>query len=233
MYKNRPAIAALIRDVTMTKETEKNLLHTIVQTEEKERQRFAHDLHDELGPFLSALKLYLNELQLAADDPDNRQLLFDYVHEMINEAVDIIRSITSNLTPQNMIDEGLTSSVRKMIRKLTQTGRIDVTFNTRGSDLAIEHSFVITLYRILQELINNSLKHSGGKNIQIDLAYRKKNIRMAYTEDGKGFDLKKELMSGKGIGLRSIINRIELYHGKYTFSKIQSGGFIFEMVFPR
>lgn len=229
-YKGQKSIVMLVRDITLKKETEKKLLYTIVQTEEKERQRLAHDLHDELGPFLSALKLYINELQ-STTNPDDKQLLFDYMHEMINEAVEKIRMIASNSTPQNMIEEGLSSYLRKMIQKVTHTGKINIEFTTKGNDEKIEPSLVITLYRILIELINNSIKHAQSTNIQIALIFAKK-IRMIYTDDGLGFDLDKQIALNKGIGLKSILNRIELYQGSYKFKRLKPTGIEFDIFFP-
>lgn len=232
LYREKPAIISLIRDITLKKENEKKLLHTIVQTEEKERQRFARDLHDELGPFLSALKLYINELQSETDNLDNRLLLYDYMDEMINEAVDKVKMIASNLTPQNMIDEGLTVSINKLINKITRTGHINIDFNTSGKEHSIETSLVITLYRIILELINNSIKHSNGKTIKINLQYTSKNIRLKYFDDGKGFDLNEKLKQSKGIGLKSILNRIELYQGNLKFTRKKTKGIEYNIVFP-
>lgn len=231
-YRKNPAILSLIRDITVKKENENKLLHTIVQTEEKERQRFARDLHDELGPFLSALKLYMNELQSDTDNPDNKLLLYDYMEEMINDAVDKVKMIASNLTPQNMIDEGLTVSLRKLIQKITQTGQIHIEFITSGKELNIEPSFIITLYRIILELVNNSIKHSDGKNISISLHYGSKIIRLKYADDGKGFDLGEKLTQSQGIGLKSIINRIELYQGSYKFFRRKNRGIEYNILFP-
>lgn len=230
-YKGQKVIVSLVRDITLRKESEKKLLYSIIQTEEKERQRFAHDLHDELGPFLSALKLYISELQSSDTDPDNKQLLFDYLHEMINEAVDKIKTISKNLAPQNLIEEGLTSFVRKMINRVRQTGKVKIEFTTRGNDSKIEPSFVITLYRILLELINNSLKHAQSRNIHIALIYGKK-VRLIYTDDGLGYDLEKQISLGKGIGLKSILNRIELYQGNYKFQHLKPSGIEFDIIFP-
>jgi signal transduction histidine kinase len=231
IHKGKKVIVGLIRDITLRKELEKKLLFSIVQTEEKERQRFAQDLHDDLGPFISGLKLYINELR-SDSGTENKKMLFDYMHAMIDEAVGKVRNIISNITPQNMIDEGLTVSVLKMIEKLGQTEKFLIDFSTRGKESNNEPSLIITLYRIILELINNSIKHSGSKNIKIRLIYRKKFVNLLYTDDGKGFDLDKELQSNKGIGLKSIINRIELYQGSYKFTRHHPAGIEFNMTFP-
>lgn len=232
LYKKRKVIVSLIRDISIRKETEKKLLHMVVQTEEKERQRFARDLHDELGPFLSGLKLYLHELGINDTDSERRKMLIDYLGQMTDEAVDKIRTIASNLMPQDMIDIGLSGSIEKMIYKLNQSGRIHIDLETEGNDTGVEQSFIITLYRIILELINNSIKHAESTSIRIHISFQKKIIRLLYLDDGKGFDLKNALLLNKGIGLKSIINRIELYKGTYKFKRRQPRGIEFELYFP-
>jgi signal transduction histidine kinase len=232
LYKNRKVIISMIRDISMRKEIEKELLYAVVQTEERERQRFAQDLHDELGPFLSGLKLYLHEFHEHNDDPKKRGMLIEYLTQMIDEAVEKIRTISSNLTPQNMIDIGLTASVNKMIEKLNKTGQIQIKMSTEGQEAGFEHALIITIYRIILELINNSIKHTQSKNILIKLLYDKKSIRLIYTDDGEGFDMDKQLALGKGIGLKSIMNRVDLYNGTCKFTRIQPKGIEFDLNFP-
>lgn len=232
IYKNRRAIVSLLRDITIRKETEKELLYTIIKTEEKERQRVAQDLHDELGPFLSGLKLYLHEIQENFEDTEKRKILMDYLSQMIDESVDKVRLLASNLTPQNMIDVGLTGSVRKTIDRLNLTGRINILLETEGQETGLDHAFVITLYRIILELINNTIKHSQSRQIRIFIKYSKKNVQLLYSDDGIGFDLDQQLKIGKGIGLRSILNRIEMYEGKYVFNKLTEKGFELTIDFP-
>jgi signal transduction histidine kinase len=232
MYKNRKVIVSMIRDITLRKETEKELLYTVIKTEEKERQRFAQDLHDELGPFLSGLKLYLNEIQENIDHSEKRQVLMGYLSQMIDESVDKVRALASSLTPQNMIDIGLTASVSKTIAKLNLTGRINIALETEGKESGLAHAFIITLYRVILELINNTIKHAQSKHILIRLVYGRKNVQLFYADDGKGFDFDEQLKLGKGIGLRSILNRIELYEGKFTIKSIKNKGFELSVDFP-
>jgi signal transduction histidine kinase len=233
LYEGKKTILTLIRDITTRKEVEKKLLYTVVQTEEKERQRFAQDLHDELGPFLSGLKLYLNELSSRETDSKRRKMLLDYLGRMTNEAVDKIRSIAGNMMPQNMIEIGLSGSLEKRIEELNQTGKIHISYETEGNETGIEQSFIITLYRIVLELVNNSLKHSGADKINIRIVFRNEFVELNYQDNGKGFDLKKTIEQRQGgIGIKSILNRIELFRGTYKFRNPQSGGIEFELFFP-
>jgi PAS domain S-box-containing protein len=231
IYRRHNVIVSLIRDISARKEMEKKLLYTIVQTEEKERHRFARDLHDELGPFLSCLKLYLNELATNDTDIKKKALLIEYLHQMIDVAVDKIRTVTSNLMPQNLIEIGLSGSIEKMIEKFNQTKQVHILLETEGKDSGIEPSLVITFHRIILELINNSIKHAESDNIRIKMIFQKKFARLIYMDDGKGFDLGKALLLNKGIGLKSIINRIELYRGSYKFTR-QPRGVRYDLYFP-
>jgi PAS domain S-box-containing protein len=231
IYNRQKVIVSLIRDISARKETEKKLLYTIIQTEEKERQRFARDLHDELGPFLSGLKLYLNELATNDTDTKKKTWLIEYLHQMINEAVDQIKAVASNLMPQDLIEIGLSGSIEKMIAKFNQIGQVKIILETEGKDSGIEQSLVISFHRIVMELINNSIKHAESDNIHIKMIFQKKFARLIYMDDGKGFDLEKALIRNNGIGLKSIINRIELYRGSYKFTR-QPRGVRYDLYFP-
>jgi signal transduction histidine kinase len=104
--------------------------------------------------------------------------------------------------------------------------------STEGQEAGFEHALIITIYRIILELINNSIKHTQSKNILIKLLYDKKSIRLIYTDDGEGFDMDKQLALGKGIGLKSIMNRVDLYNGTCKFTRIQPKGIEFDLNFP-
>ena len=92
-----------------------------------------------------------------------------------------------------MIDIGLTGSVKKTIDRLNLTGRINIVLETEGQETGLEHAFIITLYRIILELINNSIKHSHSRHICICIRYDQKNVQLSYSDDGIGFDLDQQL----------------------------------------
>jgi signal transduction histidine kinase len=230
-YYNQPVIVSLVRDITVKKEIEKKLLYAVVQTEEKERQRFAQDLHDELGPFLSGLKLYLHELNSRDLNSLQKKQLIEYLSKMTNEAVDKIRSISSNLMPQNMIETGLAGNLETMINSLNQAGNMKISLQSTGSEANLADSFVITIYRIVLELINNSLKHSGASMVQINMKFGKSLVSLTYKDNGKGFDLEKTMNNNQGVGIKSIMNRISLFHGSYKFISQPNKGIEFNISF--
>ncbi|HEX2394573.1 MAG TPA: ATP-binding protein [Bacteroidales bacterium] len=230
-YNNQRVLVSLVRDITVRKEIEKKLLYAVIQTEEKERQRFAQDLHDELGPFLSGLKLYLHELNSRDMSSQQKNQLIEYLSKMTNEAVDKIRSISSNLMPQNMIETGLAGNIEKTIHSLNQTGKIKISLKTNGTEAGLADSFVITIYRMVLELINNSLKHSKADKIDILLKFRKSAVNLVYQDNGCGFDLKKALKLNHGVGLTSIMNRIDLFQGTYSFRSQPNEGIEFDISF--
>jgi signal transduction histidine kinase len=231
IYKKKKALLALIRDVTLSKQTEKRLIQTIIETEENERQRFAYDLHDELGPFLAGMKLHLNEIISVRNEPAKVSALLNYLLKMTDEASERIRTVSSNLTPKNMIDFGLVNSVEKMISQINKLGKIQVSLRIKGEEGYLENPFILSAYYIILELINNGIKHSAGSRITIAICFLQKSVHLIYTDNGKGFELEKKLSLNKGIGLRSILNRIVFFQGSYKFKQLEKGVH-FEMYFP-
>lgn len=209
------------------------MIQAIIETEENERHRFASDLHDELGPFFSGIKLYINELKSLKNEPRKQVRLLNYLIKMTDEASDRIRTISSNLTPNNMIELGLAYSVKKMIDQINKAGQVNINLKIKGKEEQMENPFILSLYHIVLELINNGMKHSGSRSISLILWFRAKSIQLVYLDEGKGFDLNNELKMNKGIGLKSILNRIIFYQGTYKFIKKDTQGIRFELNFPK
>lgn len=233
VYERKKAILALVRDITMRKAVEKNLLYAIVQTEERERLRYAQNLHDELGPFLSGLRLYFHELNRHNMAKEKRGELVKYLEKMLDEAIEKVRCFSTNMAPQNILEVGLSESVNNLIFKLNKTGKINIKFTSLGNENSFEKSLVISVYRIILELINNGIKHSGAKNLSVLLKFEETSlIKLIYEDNGKGFDLAKELIKNKGIGLKSIVNRVSFYNGKYKFERISPAGIRIDIGFP-
>jgi signal transduction histidine kinase len=231
-YNDQPAIFALVRDVTANKKREKLLLDTIVSAEERERQRFAKDLHDELGPFLSGLNLYLDELDAADLDSNRKKMLIDYLKQMAGETIVKIRSVLNNLMPQNLQDFGLVKTLEKIIERYNVTGSIHIEMKVTRFSGDIDRSLEFIIYRTIIELINNTIKHAGANTACIELITGHAVIRLKYMDNGIGFDLQQILMAEKGIGLIAIIQRIRLIQGRYRFKHLPGKGIEFEFRLP-
>ena len=190
--------------------TEKRILNTVLRTEEKERLRFSKELHDGLGPLLSSAKMSLSALKKADLSPGSVEIV-DNTAYVIEEAIRSLREISNNLSPHILNDFGLGRGIRNFIEKIpSKTMEIDLRTNLRAErfDTDVE----VILYRVICELVNNSLKHSGGRRITIALDYADDRLSLDYSDDGRGF--MPGAMLDVGMGLANIHSRISSLKGR-------------------
>ncbi len=202
----------IVIDITERKNIERKILNTIIETEEKERKRVAEDLHDGLGSLLSSLNLYIEMLDNPELSADERTKLFNSVRGIIDESIKNSKEISNNLRPSTLSRFGLVGSLQTFCDKINETKKTSVDFNYKDFDLKLDSNTETALYRILNELINNTIKYASADNIKIDLSNKEKNLRLTYSDDGSGFDKKKALQSG-GMGLKNIKTRIDSVGG--------------------
>lgn len=196
--------------------TQKRLVSTVLRTEEKERMRFAKELHDGMGPLLSSAKMQLSSLRREDMTPENIETI-ENAGYVIDEAMRSLREISNNLSPHVLKDFGLARAISNFVAK-AQTGDIEVKFDTnlRGERFDIDVETI--LYRVVCELINNSLKHSGCSAITIDMRYDGVSISLGYADNGCGFN--PDAVLDVGMGLSNITSRISSLKGDCT---IESG----------
>lgn len=222
-------VASIYRNITENKEFQRKLLSSIIETEEKERKRIAEDIHDGLGPLLSSIKLYVNEFQNLNCDDLKQNKTFEYVNELIDEAVVSTRSIANNLTPNTINDFGLVKAVNSFCIKLKNSNSIDISFNADSFNVKLEKTTEVIIYRIITELINNTIKHAKATSIDIILHEKNKKLTLMYKDDGIGFDFNNILNSHQGNGLSNIISRAKTLGGEYKFDSKKSKGVYFEL----
>ena len=194
-------------------ELEKKLMSAVISTEEKERKRFAADLHDGLGPLLSSIKLYLSGLEEIKDE--SRTEMVNYARELTDESISSVRTIANNILPVELSEKGLIASLESFAGKLQFTRQIEIDIVDDSGGLPLEPSVEIILYRVVQELINNSLKHAEAKKIHIRFDRENQLLKIQYQDDGIGFDPEATLLKPDGgQGLKNIRQRIESLNGK-------------------
>ncbi len=217
---NNTYIACSAYTIINKKEVQNKILSAVIETEEKERNRFAKDLHDGLGPLLSTIKLYVHELNSDDNTKNEKEEYINYIIELLDEAVTNTREISNNLTPQIISTYGLVKSIDSFKNKINATHKLDVSFTHKNIPDNIEKTIKLTLFRIITELINNSIKHASANNIFIDLFSENNILHLNYKDDGIGFNLSKALKNGSsGIGLINIINRIKSMSGNFYFNE--------------
>lgn len=199
------------------------LLQKTMETEDKERKHFAEELHDGIGPLLSTVKLYINELNNDDIDQASRKLLADS-NQILDEAVFTARNISHNLMPQNIEEDGLVRSLQIFTNRVCMKGSPPVHFDIAKLSLYGKWQQVL-IYRIITELINNSIKHAAADSIRLNMLETNKTLIIVYKDNGKGFNLEETIEKSSGIGLKNIISRVKSINGKIQFESGIGKGF--------
>ncbi|GAB4093292.1 sensor histidine kinase [Flaviaesturariibacter terrae] len=184
-----------------------------ITTLEKERARMARDLHDELAPVLAAVKMRINSFALT-DADDVAEL--DRTSEHIDNLMKRIREITFDLMPSSLERNGFASAAREFLDYVRRSGGLDIRFECTTS-ATLDDARAVNLYRILQEVVQNTIKHAGARRLVVSLQQEKKELVLATTDDGQGFDHEALLGPSRsgGIGLRSLRSRVEIMNGAF------------------
>ena len=202
----------------------KNILSEISGLE-KERARIASDPHDELGPLLSVVKMRINSFELT--DPEDR-IQLEKTNHHIDDVIQRMREISFDLMPNSLLKKGLAIALDEYIHFLKKETNIRFTF-INELDAPIDEDKSVNIYRIIQEIIHNAIKHSNATEIMIGLKMNKNKIWLVVSDNGKGFDYKKELAENAGIGLGSIHNRAQIAGGKMFVESQKGTRYIFEI----
>jgi len=219
-YKGKQVIFSIGRNITERKEFERKILSAIIDAEERERKRFAKELHDGLGPLLYTIKIYLNEIYGEDVSADEKQNLIKYTNELLDEAVSNIRTISDNLMPTVITDYGLIKATESLVQKINLLNKININFNYSNFKTKLDINIEMVLYRIIEELINNTLKHATASNINISLSLSSFKLFLDYEDDGVGLIVNEELLNSKsGMGIKNIISRAKTINSMYRFSE--------------
>ena len=206
----------------VTRDKQKLIARAIVDAQEKERAEIGKELHDNINQILSTTKLYL---ELAKSDNKERLSLISRSAGNIHQAIHEIRNISRSLVPTSIGDLGLLDSLTDLVESVQTTRAIQVEFHPVGNfDEKLSDKTKLMLFRIIQEQVNNVLKHSGARKLIIELVLEatENRIELSITDDGKGFNPEKT--GKKGLGLSNIMSRADLFGGKVTIQSAPGRG---------
>jgi PAS domain S-box-containing protein len=229
-YGNKMAILSIIRDITERRLMEKKLFETIISTEEKEREKFAGNLHDEVGPILSSLKMYVS-LLAETEDKKKKDYIIPQIQLLIKESITAVREISNDLSPHVLNNYGCVSAINAFL--VLKRDFVPILFSQNLENRRFEPNIEIMLYRIVKELVNNTIKHAEATEINIKLFEEESTIKLIYFDNGKGFNIDSAVENAKGsIGLLNIMSRIKSVNGKYKISSAKDSGFQLELFIP-
>ncbi len=213
------------RLMNVLKATERRLVEKTVETEQKERNRIAADLHDGLGSLLSSIHLYIKILEVEIKEGKDVTEHIDHLRQLSDLSLQNVKTVIGNLEPLFLSKHGLITSVEKMCMRMNKLDVIHIEFSSEKFSVRLSRNTGLIVYRIISELLNNALKHSRAKNVNIHLESIRNKIFIYYSDDGVGFDWLGETINKEGkIGLKSIINRIELLGGSYDIQTSKGEG---------
>ena len=199
----------------------KRILTAVLRTEEKARSRFSKELHDGLGPLLSSARMSLSALSREERSADQREII-DNTTYVIDEAIRSLREISNNLSPHVLNDFGLARGVQNFIDKSAAMHDAKIRFTTNLRTERYDTDIEVILYRVICELINNSLKHAACTSINLSLSQNGSELALDYTDDGRGFN--PQAMMDCGMGLSNISSRINSLGGVFDIASAKGRG---------
>ncbi|MCL6272516.1 sensor histidine kinase [Muricauda sp. 2012CJ35-5] len=203
----------------LLKEQELISIDAMIAGQEKERQKVANELHDDLGSLMATIKLHFDNARVNRKDP-----ALQNAQKLIEEAYQKIRSMAHSKNSGVMSDHGLLPAIKKMAKTISATNVVQVKVEDFGLGERLENTLELTIFRIVQELVANALKHAVAKNINIQLTQHQDNLNIIVEDDGRGFDSNGANNKNNGMGLTTIEKRIEHLEGSFTIDSIIGKG---------
>lgn len=204
------------------------LLDTALNSEETERRRIAQDLHDDIGTMLSLTKLSLNQLSklITTSGDEKEDVIMKKSQSLVEETILHVRRITRDLVPTTLERFGLMEAIEEFIHKLEEDNNLVISFQSNTEEFPRQgQKLELTLYRIMQELVNNAIKHANCNKIDISLEIDEEMIGLRVTDNGVGFDPDKIKESNlAGLGLLGIESRLAIVNGTVQYEQPAQGG---------
>ncbi len=205
----------LIEFNRLKKQSSRAVTQSFLMGQEKERNRLAKELHDGLGPLLTSLKILV---QSSTSLPSTEK---EQMKKLIDQTITDVRRITYDLMPQALLDFGVGKALSNLTDLVGKTSDLNIRYiNSMRDDSNLESTVHINLFRITQELLNNTLKHAKAKNVGISLTEFDHKISLFYQDDGRGFDLDEVR---QGFGLNNIKERVNVFDGYLSINSGPTG----------
>jgi PAS domain S-box-containing protein len=220
----------IIKDISKQKEMENLVFKTIVHTQEAERRRFAKDIHDSIGQQLSAIKFYIGTSVSITSDEKQKKLLIKANDGLVSALADI-RNICFDLMPKTLENFGLAESLEELCKQTEVNEALSFKLNIQNNFPFLNKQLEISIFRIVQEFINNALKHSNANIINIDMLQKNNDVKINLKDNGKGFDIA-NVDKKNGMGLRNVKSRLLPYNGEIGISSSIGKGTQYKIIIP-
>nr|MCU0335950.1 sensor histidine kinase [Chitinophagaceae bacterium] len=203
----------------------------VMDAEENERRRIATELHDGVGQLMSAARMNLGAFESELNQlPPGKVQQFERIVQLVDESCREVRTVSHSMMPNALLKRGLAAAVRDFLDKI-DSKILKVNLYTEGLDTRLDANTESMLYRIIQECVNNVIKHSGANQLDISLTREANGISLTVEDNGKGFDSsRREAM--EGIGLKNIVSRVQVLKGEVDFDSQLGRGTLVAIYVP-
>jgi len=222
----------IAEDITERKETEKLILRTIVDTQEKEQKRFSLDLHDGLGSELSTVKLLLSAISESLSSSNNKyKEAYETCKSLIDSSIVSLRAICFDLMPASLEKGGINMALKELMDRLGKQSLINFNYNCPDSLPELEKSLEIVIYRIAQESMANVIKHAKATKIDMNLSCDSNVIIFVIRDNGRGFKVSNNKLK-RGRGLSNMSSRVKAFNGTFQLTSKMNQGTKLLITFP-
>jgi signal transduction histidine kinase len=220
-YQKRMLKKQLELNETRARQQEEILQNTI-SAQEKERKRIAQDLHDEVGAMLSVVKLNIGRIEKKSQEPNAKQLAAE-TKTYLDEVITQVRRISRSLLPPSLEKLGLFFALEELANWVNKAEQLKIVGWKNGEQFRFDGKKELAVFRIVQELLNNAIKHSGAGIIQINARFSTNdNLMISVTDNGNGFELNEKLKTG--LGLKNLESRTQIIGAKFKMKSAPGKG---------
>lgn len=209
---------------------QKELLQSTIITQEEERKRIAQDLHDAISSKLNVVSLNANMLTASSQKAEEVANIGENIRKITGTVLENSRRIAHNLLPPTLEKFGLQAALEELCEEVDDAEAFDINYTIDYSESIMSSKEELHLFRIVQELFNNSIKHSGANQIDLSLQLKGKELTLRYIDNGKGFDLDKA-RKAKGLGMSGIENRVDLLNASLEILTAPNKGIEVTIIF--
>lgn len=210
---------AILHEMDLNQQTA--LTKAIIEAEESERNKISFNMHDGLGQYLSVIKMNLQSVKDKVSVDERTANVFDATQKMVDESITEMRSISHQIMPNEVMRKGLANALKDLIEKI-DSNRLKIILDVDSLSSAIDTDIQLVIYRILQECINNVIKHSKADKLNIHISQHDNRLRATVQDNGVGFSTSRS--DYDGIGLQSIQTRVKYLKGTLNIESQRDKG---------
>lgn len=230
VYYQKKMVQEQLKRQALEVDYQKKMMLAELTSRENERARVSKDLHDGVGVMLQVLRTAALTVAAGASQEDKND-----IQQHVDEITETIRRISFDLMPADLQKFGIVKTVEELCSRLNKRGIVPITFTQTGVQFSLDQPSELLLYRIIQESVNNALRHAHSSEINIHFTKTDQEMKVSITDNGIGFDfpsLEKGLTQATGLGLSSIQNRANLLGATLTFESNIPAGTTITLVLP-